>query len=153
MASWAERHVVNRLVRVGVRLGREIDGVRELEVAGRRTGRRGRVPVKVLEVGGARYLVSLTGDSGWARNLRAAGTAQPRFGRRVEAITATELADADKAPVARAYLESAERAATRARLGWAAEGLPDAEALRGAAAVPVFRIEPLHLDAPRGQTP
>ena len=27
MASWAERHLVNRAVRVGLRLGRDIDGV------------------------------------------------------------------------------------------------------------------------------
>jgi hypothetical protein len=39
MASWAERHLVNRAVRIGARLGRDIDGVRELEVVGRRTGR------------------------------------------------------------------------------------------------------------------
>ena len=66
MASWAERHLVGRAVRVGVRLGREIDGVRELEVRGRRTGRPRWTLVKVLEVDGERYLVSLSGSSGWA---------------------------------------------------------------------------------------
>ena len=141
MASWSERHVLNRAVRVGVRLGREIDGVRELEVTGRRTGKRRRTPVKVLEVAGVRYLVSLSGDSGWVCNLRAARTARLRFGRHVEAVTATELADADKPPVARSYLESANRPTTRARLAWATDGVPAAEALRGAASVPVFRIE------------
>jgi hypothetical protein len=58
MASWVERNVVNRAVRLGTRLGRDIDRVRELEVRG--------------------------GSSGWVENLRAAGTARLRFGRSVE---------------------------------------------------------------------
>ena len=124
MTSWAERHLVNPAVRIGVRLGREIDGVRELEVRGRRTGRARRTPVKVLEVGGERYLVSLNGSSGWVRNLRAQPAAQLRFGRRVENIVATEVADADKPPVVRAYLEDATRPETRRRLAGAAGDVP-----------------------------
>ena len=54
-ASWAERNVVNRAVRPGTRLGRDIDGVRELEVRGRRMGKPRRTPVKVLEVDGKRF--------------------------------------------------------------------------------------------------
>jgi hypothetical protein len=53
MTSWAERHLVNRAVLVGVRLGRDIDGIQELAVVGRRTGKARRTPVKVLEVEGA----------------------------------------------------------------------------------------------------
>jgi deazaflavin-dependent oxidoreductase (nitroreductase family) len=103
MASWAERHLVNFAVRVGVRLGREIDGVQELEVRGRRTGKPRRTPVKVLEVDGERYLVSLNGSSGWVCNLRARSAARLRFGRRVEEVVATEVADPEKPPVVRAY--------------------------------------------------
>ena len=139
MATWAERHLVNRAVRIGVRLGREIDGVRELEVRGRRSGKPRRTPVKVLEVDGERYLVSLNGDSGWVCNLRARKTARLRFGRRVEEIAATELADPEKPPIVRAYLAGATRPETRRRLAWAAEDRPEADAHRGAAAVPVFR--------------
>jgi deazaflavin-dependent oxidoreductase (nitroreductase family) len=128
VASWAERNLVNRAVRVGVRLGRDIDGVQELEVRGRRTGRPRRTPVKVLEVDGERYLVSLNGSSDWVRNLRARRTARLRFGRRVEQIVATEVADPDKAPVVRAYREGTTRAETRRRLA-------------GTAEVPVFRLE------------
>jgi hypothetical protein len=40
VGSWAERNVVNRAVRLGARLGREIDGVRELEVRRRRSAER-----------------------------------------------------------------------------------------------------------------
>lgn len=140
MASWAERRVVNVAVRVGVRLGRDIDGVHELEVRGRRTGKTRRTPVKVVEVGGERYLVSLNGSSGWVSNVRARKAARLRFGRRVEDVVVTEVADADKPPVVRAYLTAATRPETRRRLGWAGEEVPSPEAREGAARVPVFRV-------------
>jgi deazaflavin-dependent oxidoreductase (nitroreductase family) len=140
MASWAERNVVNRAVRLGTRLGRDIDGVRELEVRGRRTGKARRTPVKVLEVEGERCLVSLYGNSGWVHNLRAQGTARLRFGRDVEDVVATELADDDKRSVAQAYLAAAGRDETRARLAWAADGASGEDARRGALSVPMFRL-------------
>ena len=140
MASWAERHLVNRAVRIGLRLGRDIDGLQELEVRGRRTGKRRRTPVKILEVDGRRYVVSLTGSSGWVCNLRAIPSARLRFGRRVEDVVMIEITDADKPPVVRAYLASATRPETRRRLEWAGEGVPDAEARRQAARFPVFRV-------------
>ena len=129
MASWTERNVVNRAVRVGVRLGRDIDGVRELEVRGRRTGKPRRTPLKVLHVDGECYLVSLSGESGWVRNLRAQPSARLRFRNRVEDVVAIELADGEKRPVVRAYFEAAGRAETRDRLAGTA-GEP----------VPVFRL-------------
>jgi deazaflavin-dependent oxidoreductase (nitroreductase family) len=138
MVSWTERHLVNRAVLVGVRLGRDIDGIRELEVVGRRTGKPRRTPVKVLHVSGERYLVSLSGRSGWACNLRARKTARLRFGRHVEDVVATEIPDAEKPRIARAYLESATRPETSQKLAWAAEGAPDAQ--RGAASTPIFRL-------------
>lgn len=140
MASWTERHVVNRAVRLGLRLGRDIDGLHVLEVRGRRTGRRRRTPVKVLQVDGQRYLVSLGGSSGWVCNLRASQRARLRFGRRVEDVVGVEIPDQDKPPVARAYLTAATRPETRHRLDWAREGTSEAEVLRHAARFPVFRI-------------
>ena len=140
VGSWAERNVVNRAVRLGARLGREIDGVRELEVRGRRTGKSRRTPVKVLNVAGERYLVSLRGNSGWVHNLRAQPTARLRFGRHVEEVVATELADGDKRVIAQAYLATATRGEARERLGWAAMGTPEQEARRGAISVPVFKL-------------
>jgi deazaflavin-dependent oxidoreductase (nitroreductase family) len=142
MASWAERHLVNRAVRLGLRLGCDIDGLQELEVRGRRTGRRRRTPVKVLEVDGRRYVVSLTGSSGWVCNLRAIPSARLRFGRRVEDVVMIEIQDADKPPVVRAYLASATRPETRRRLEWARDGAPASEVQRQAAQCPVFRLDP-----------
>lgn len=132
--------LTDRAVLVGVRLGREIDGIRELEVVGRRTGKVRRTPVKVLEVDGERYVVSLSGSSGWVCNVRERETARLRIGRRVEDVVATELPDAQKPPVVRAYLEAATRPGTRRQLAWAAEGAPEADVRRGAARVPVFRL-------------
>ena len=140
MASWAERNLVNGAVRLGTRLGRDIDGVRELEVQGRRSGKSRRTPVKVLEVDGERYLVSLSGNSGWVNNLRSQGSARLRFGREVENVLASELADDEKRPIVQAYLAGAGRAQTRARLAWAADGALEEDARRGATTVPVFRL-------------
>ena len=39
------------------------------------------------------------------RNLRVAGAGELRVGRRIEAFTATEIADAEKVPILRAYLQ------------------------------------------------
>jgi hypothetical protein len=96
--------------------------------------------VKVLEVGGERYVVSLTGTSGWVCNLRWQNTARLRIGRRVDDVVATEMSDDEKPPIARAYLDAATRSETRGRLAWAAEGAPEAEVRRGAAGMPIFRL-------------
>lgn len=140
MASWAERHLVNRAVLIGTRLGRDIDGIRELEVVGRRSGKARRTPVKVLEVDGERYVLSLNGASAWVCNVRERKRARLRIGRRVEDVVATEVPEADKPRIARAYLQAASRPETRRRLAWAAEGAPETDVRRGAANVPVFRL-------------
>jgi deazaflavin-dependent oxidoreductase (nitroreductase family) len=129
-AAWVERHVVNRAVRIGVWLGRDIDGVRTLETTGRRTGRRRRTPVKVLELGDGRYVVSLHGESSWASNLRREPRARILFGRAAETVTAIELPPAERSPVIQAYLAAATREETRTAL---AQGIAD---------LPVFRLDP-----------
>ena len=97
--------------------------------------------VNVLDVDGARYLVAPRGETHWVRNLRAAGDAELRVGRRVEEVTAIELDDVEKLPVLRAYLR---------RWAWEVgrffEGLDadsDDEVLRAAApGFPAFRLVP-----------
>ena len=61
--------------------------------------------VNLLDLDGERYLVAPRGRTQWVRNLRAAGTGDLRVGRRTQAFRADELADADKGPVLRAYLD------------------------------------------------
>lgn len=129
-----------RAVRLGTRLGRDIDGVRELEVCGRRTGKTRRTPVKVLEVHGERYLVPLHGSSGWVQSLRSGGVARLRCGRDVEDARATEIADDEKRPIALAYLAAAGRQETRKSLAWATDGVSEEEARRGTMSVPIFKL-------------
>ena len=72
---------------------------------GRKTGEWRAVPVNLLTFEGRRYLVAPRGQTQWVRNLRVAGAGELRVGRRKEAFRATELADADKPPILRAYLK------------------------------------------------
>lgn len=138
--SWADRALmatVSWLTRHGISLL----GSRVLTVRGRRTGAERSVPVNLLEVDGERYLVAPRGNTQWVRNLRAAGEAQLRVGRRVEQVTAVELPVSDRVPVIRVYLK---------RWGWEVgqffDGLSARSDDTAIAAVadgfPVFRLAP-----------
>src|SRR5215472_18929524 len=71
-------------------------GMRVLEVRGRKTGRSYGHPVVVASVDGRRYIVSLWGESQWARNLRASAAAKLRFGSRVESVEGHELTNEEE---------------------------------------------------------
>jgi deazaflavin-dependent oxidoreductase (nitroreductase family) len=133
------RRVLNPLVARLTRWGLSVKGSRILEVRGRTSGEVRSTPVNLLTVDGTRYLVAPRGETQWVRNLRAAGTGSLRVGRRVEAFTATELADADKPVVLRRYL-----AAWAWEVGRFFDGLradsSDAEIAAVAPGFPVFRI-------------
>ena len=114
-------------------------GSRVLTVPGRRSGLPQRVPVNLLVLDGERYLVAPRGNTQWVRNVRAAGGAELRVGRRVERVTAVELPATARGPVLRVYLR---------RWGWEVgrfvEGLSgrstDAELAEAAPGIPVFRV-------------
>jgi deazaflavin-dependent oxidoreductase (nitroreductase family) len=130
----------NRAVGLLTKLGISIMGSRVLAVKGRTSGLWRTTPVNLLTVDGARYLVAPRGQAQWVRNIRVAGGGELRLGRRAEQFTSTELADADKAPVIRAYLE---------RWGWEvgrffdglAKDASDPEILAVAPGFPVFRVD------------
>ena len=103
-----------------------------LAVRGRKTGARRTVPVNVLELGDARYLVAPRGETQWARNLRAAREGELRRRSRVERFRAVELADDAKPPIIQAYLER-----------WASQVKSQFERLPDPADHPAFRIEPV----------
>src|SRR3546814_7640145 len=87
------------------RAGISVWGSRVLEVPGRRSGQPQQVPVNLLELDGTQYLVSARGHGQWVRNVRAnEGRLDLLVGRRRSSYDATELPDADKAPILRAYL-------------------------------------------------
>jgi deazaflavin-dependent oxidoreductase (nitroreductase family) len=103
--GWFTRNILNRLVARLTRLGVSVWGSRVLEVPGRRTGEPRRAPVNLLVLDGHQYLVSARGHGEWVRNVRAnGGNLDLLVGRRRTSYTATELDDADKVEVLRAYL-------------------------------------------------
>ena len=107
-----------------------IGGSEKLMVPGRKSGEMRHVPVIPVEHEGERYIVSTRGESGWVRNIRAAGGGELHSKRGgVRPFSATEVPVEQRAPVIAVY---------RARIGREAERywskLPDDEDH------PVFRI-------------
>jgi deazaflavin-dependent oxidoreductase (nitroreductase family) len=103
--GWFTKNVFNRLVAGLARLGVSLAGSRVLEVRGRTSGEWRQTPVNPLEFEGARYLVSPRGNSQWVRNMRASGGGRLVRGRKVEEFTATEVPEAERPALLRAYLE------------------------------------------------
>ena len=138
--GWFTRNVFNRLVAVLTRAGVSFWGSRVLEVRGRKSGEPRRTPVNLLDLDGARYLVAPRGHTQWVRNLRAAGEGVLIVGRRREQFRATEVADADKEPILRAYLRRWKWEVGQF-FGGVGPDSPAAELARIAPDHPVFRIE------------
>lgn len=134
------RFLANGFMGTCIRLGIGLRGGRILHVRGRRSGEWRTVPVNPLELDGQRYLVAPRGRTEWVRNLRAAGEGRLQLGRRFEEFAATEVADADKAPIIRAYLER-WAAETQRFFGDVTAASSDAEIAAVAGGFPVFRIE------------
>jgi deazaflavin-dependent oxidoreductase (nitroreductase family) len=134
------QHVFNRFVAWLTRCGVSVWGSRVLGVSGRTSGVVREVPVNLLDVDGVSYLVAPRGTTQWVRNLRVAGEGTLRVGRRVERFRATELPDADKEAILRAYLRR-----WKWEVGQFFEGVgPDAgaeELAQAAPRHPIFRVE------------
>jgi deazaflavin-dependent oxidoreductase (nitroreductase family) len=131
----------NRVVVLLTRAGLSVRGSRELRVRGRRTGAVRTVPVNLLTIDDRRYLVAPRGETQWVRNLRADdGRGEFRLGRRIDAFVATEIADAAKPDILRAYLRR-----WKFEVGMFFDGVdadsPEDELARIAPGYPVFRIE------------
>jgi deazaflavin-dependent oxidoreductase (nitroreductase family) len=132
----------NWLIRTLVRLGISVWGARELRVPGRTSGVTRSTVVNLLDLDGTRYLVAPRGTTEWVRNVRAAGGGELRVGRRAERFRAIEVADADKIPVLRAYLEK-----WAFEVGRFFEGITkdssDADLAPVTGGFPVFVVEPV----------
>ncbi|MDM4761427.1 nitroreductase/quinone reductase family protein [Galbitalea sp. SE-J8] len=131
--------VFNGVVGTLTRLGLPLAGSRVLAVRGRASGEWRTTPVNPLRLHGERYLVAPRGEAQWVRNLRVAGTGELRAGRRAEAFTASEVADADKLPVLREYLRVWGWEVGRFFDGVTADAADD-ELVAIAPGFPVFRI-------------
>jgi len=94
----------NSVVAALTKAGISIMGSRVLYVRGRTSGQWRTTPVNLLRYDGGSYLVAPRGHTQWVKNMRVAGGGELHVGRRVEKFTATELPDADKPELLRAYL-------------------------------------------------
>jgi deazaflavin-dependent oxidoreductase (nitroreductase family) len=135
-------NLFNLLPQLLARLGISIYGSRILAVRGRNSGEWRSVAVNLLTFDGARYLVAPRGETQWVRNLRAAGGGELRLGARREGFRASEIADAAKPAVLRAYLRKWQFEVKVFFAGVGPEA-PDEELRRIAPDYPVFRVDPV----------
>lgn len=137
--DWFTGHIFNPLVGWLGRVGLSVYGSRTLAVRGRRSGEWRTNPVNPLEFQGQRYLVAPRGVTDWVKNIRVSGDGELWLGQRHEPIRVTELSDAEKPPILRAYLRK-----WRWEVGQFFEGVgPEAsedDVKRIAANHPIFRI-------------
>lgn len=85
--------LVGRLLRLGIPMGPNV----LLTVRGRKSGELRTFPVAIVESDGRQFLFSPFGEVNWVHNLRAAGTATIRRGRRRQDVTAVEVAPEEAA--------------------------------------------------------
>ncbi|WP_440104586.1 hypothetical protein [Streptosporangium sp. H16] len=129
--DWLLVHVINPLVRW-------LGAASTLHVPRRTTGALQRVPVNVVELADARYLVSVRGQTEWVRNLRVAGHCTiSRRGYR-DRYRAVELAGGPREEVVAAYRARWGTGQVRRLL----DHFPDPDDH------PVFRLAPLDRASP-----
>ena len=76
-----------------------------LEVPGRRSGRLGRFPLGMSDVGGRWFLVSMLGECNWVRNVRAAEGHVVIRHLRARQCTLIEVPVAERGPIIRRYVD------------------------------------------------
>lgn len=139
----------NRVARLLNRVGAAISSLGvapnylvTLEVVGRHSGRPIRLPLVMVRVDGARYLVAMLGEgTNWVRNVRAAGgNAILRHGRR-EAVRLAEVEAEHRAPVLKRYLQRAPGARPHLPID---KDAPLAAFALVASRFPVFRVVSRH---------
>ena len=123
------------------RLGLGLKGAQVLSVQGRKSGAWHQTPVNPLELAGRRYLVSPRGETHWVRNIRVSRTGRLTVGGRTETVRVEEVADREKPPILRAYLERWAWEVNRFFGGVGADS-PEEQLARVASNHPVFRMTP-----------
>ncbi|MEU1982229.1 nitroreductase family deazaflavin-dependent oxidoreductase [Nocardia sp. NPDC019395] len=84
--------------RIGVSLPMSL-----LTVPGRKSGKPRTTPVTPFEYNGIEYVLCGIPGADWAKNVRAADTAELRVGRRKRTVRLVEIPAADSVPVLREY--------------------------------------------------
>jgi deazaflavin-dependent oxidoreductase (nitroreductase family) len=101
--------LLNSAVGMLVRMGMGPAHMRVLEVRGRKSGRTVSLPVDLLDLGGALYLVAPRGRTQWVRNAEAQGRVTLRRGKSRAGYRLRPLTDSEKPPILKAYLDRFRR--------------------------------------------
>jgi deazaflavin-dependent oxidoreductase (nitroreductase family) len=137
--------IAKPLIAAGVPMGPDV----LITIRGRKTGRARATPITLCEHAGRRGLISPFGETQWVRNLRAAGQATIRFGRRTERVRAAELGPDEAAAFIRDVLAPHAR---RSRFGsWfvrTVDKIDIDDPIEAAKGRPVFEIFPANGAAP-----
>ncbi|MCC6958973.1 MAG: nitroreductase family deazaflavin-dependent oxidoreductase [Dehalococcoidia bacterium] len=132
--------VMNSAIGVAIKLGLSPQGGQLLTVRGRKSGKPMSTPVNPMTFNGNEYLVAPRGDCHWTRNLRVAGTAQLRLGRKRRTVRVDhELAEAEKPPVLLEYLRRWS-GVTKAHFGITWPNPTAEEVERVCARTPMFQL-------------
>jgi deazaflavin-dependent oxidoreductase (nitroreductase family) len=91
------------LLRAGLKPG----NMALLTVRGRKSGLPRTTPISLIEHDGQRWLIAAFGEVDWVRNLRAAGEASLKRGRRPQHILVKELSAEEAAPLLKKTLAEA----------------------------------------------
>jgi len=129
-------------IKTFLRLGIPMGSLALLSVRGRKSGKVYTTPVALVERGQERWLVAAFGEVNWVRNLRAAGQARLRRGRRSEAIGAVELDAHAAAPILQEFLRQYHRIPFMRPYFHLVPTAPLADFEREAAHHPIFRVAP-----------
>jgi deazaflavin-dependent oxidoreductase (nitroreductase family) len=76
-----------------------------LTVRGRHSGKPFTTPINVLDMSGAKYLVSPRGETGWSRNARAVGEVSLKIKGEEHRYRAIEVPVEERPPLIAAYLD------------------------------------------------
>ena len=131
----------NRLFGALVGLGIGFAHSYVLEVRGRKSGKLHTTPVDLLVQGEKRFLVAPRGLTQWVRNAESAGEITLRKGSRTERYRVRPLADSEKPPILKAYLDSFRREVQR--FFPIPAGSPEASFAALAPRYPAFELTPV----------
>ena len=99
--------LANYLTTTLLRAGMKPGNMALLTVRGRKSGLPRTTPVALIEHDGQRWLIAAFGEVDWVRNLRAAGEASLKRGRRPQQILVKELSAEEAAPILKKSLAEA----------------------------------------------
>ena len=100
-------HLGNFFTTTLLRAGLKPGNMALLTVRGRKSGLQRTTPISLIEHDGQRWLIAAFGEVDWVRNLRAAGEASLKRGRRPQQILVKELSAEEAAPILKKSLAEA----------------------------------------------